>query len=121
MRFRRCPRGRASSWPRRRRSGGPGKYRGTCQRQDPASRPAHVRSPSGGRGEAAAAVQQSLLVTPPIDEVLRDRGLRATPQRLAVHRAVAESSGHPDAEEIWAAVRTELPNISLRTVYEVLH
>jgi Fur family peroxide stress response transcriptional regulator len=62
-----------------------------------------------------------LSVTPPIDEVLRDQGLKVTPQRLAVHRAVAESVGHPDAEEIWAAVRTELPNISLRTVYEVLH
>jgi Fe2+ or Zn2+ uptake regulation protein len=62
-----------------------------------------------------------LSVTPPIDEVLRDRGLKITPQRLAVHRAVASSVGHPDAEEIWATVRTELPNISLRTVYEVLH
>ena len=60
-------------------------------------------------------------MTPPIDEVLRERGLKITPQRLAVHRAVAESVGHPNAEEIWATVRTELPNISLRTVYEVLH
>jgi Fur family peroxide stress response transcriptional regulator len=62
-----------------------------------------------------------LSVTPPIDEVLREQGLKVTPQRMAVHRAVVESVGHPDAEEIWAAVRTELPNISLRTVYEVLH
>ncbi len=66
-------------------------------------------------------MQQSLSVTPPIDEVLREQGLKVTPQRMAVHRAVVESVGHPDAEEIWAAVRTELPNISLRTVYEVLH
>ena len=66
-------------------------------------------------------MQQSLSVTPPIEEVLRGRGLKVTPQRLAVHRAVAESVGHPDAEEIWATVRTELPSISLRTVYEVLH
>jgi len=62
-----------------------------------------------------------LSVTPPIEEVLRDRGLKVTRQRLAVHRAVAESVGHPDADEIWATVRTELPSISLRTVYEVLH
>ncbi len=60
-------------------------------------------------------------MAPPIDEVLRDRGLKVTPQRLAVHRAVAGSVGHPDAEEIWGTVRTELPSISLRTVYEVLH
>ena len=66
-------------------------------------------------------MQQSLSVKPPIDEVLRDRGLKVTPQRLAVHRAVAESVGHPDAEEIWNTVRGELPSISLRTVYEVLH
>jgi Fe2+ or Zn2+ uptake regulation protein len=60
-------------------------------------------------------------MTPPIDEVLRERGLKVTPQRLAVHRAVSQSVGHPDAEEIWASVRAELPSISLRTVYEVLH
>jgi len=66
-------------------------------------------------------VQQSLSVTPAIDEALRERGLKVTPQRLAVHRAVMESVGHPDAAEIWTAVRREQPNISLRTVYEVLH
>ena len=60
-------------------------------------------------------------MTPPIDEVLRERGLKVTPQRLAVHRAVTTSVGHPDAEQIWATVRTEMPSISLRTVYEVLH
>ena len=57
----------------------------------------------------------------PIADVLRTRGLKVTPQRLAVHRVVAASVGHPDAEEVWAAVRLEQPTISLRTVYEVLH
>ena len=57
----------------------------------------------------------------PIVDLLRARGLKVTPQRLAVHRVVRASVGHPDAEEVWAAVRLEQPTISLRTVYEVLH
>ena len=52
--------------------------------------------------------------------MLRERGLKVTPQRVAVHRAIVTSAGHPDAEAIWATVRAELPSISLRTVYEVL-
>ena len=56
-----------------------------------------------------------------IADVLRARGLKVTPQRLAVHRVVLSSVGHPAAEEVWAAVRLEQPTISLRTVYEVLH
>ena len=56
-----------------------------------------------------------------VAERWRSRGLKVTPQRLAVHRVVAASVAHPDAEEVWVAVRRELPSISLRTVYEVLH
>ena len=60
-------------------------------------------------------------MTSSIVDLLRARGLKVTPQRLAVHRAVRDSVGHPDAEQVWAAVRLEQPTISLRTVYEVLH
>jgi Fe2+ or Zn2+ uptake regulation protein len=53
--------------------------------------------------------------------VLRRRGLRATPQRRAVIEAVHTAGGHVTAESVFERVRTELPTISLKTVYETLH
>jgi Fe2+ or Zn2+ uptake regulation protein len=51
----------------------------------------------------------------------RSRGLKATPQREAVFRALVDQVDHPTAESIHAAVTAELPNVSLRTVYQVLN
>lgn len=50
---------------------------------------------------------------------LRSRGRRVTRQRLAVLNAV-ERSPHSVAEEIAAAVRTDLPDITVQSVYVVL-
>ena len=54
-------------------------------------------------------------------EVCRSRGLRITPQRLAVFRVLAESDSHPSVEAVWDDVRADLPTVSLKTVYEALH
>lgn len=54
-------------------------------------------------------------------EVLRRRGLRATPQRRAIIDAVRTAGGHVTAESVFDLVRTDLPTISLKTVYETLH
>lgn len=51
---------------------------------------------------------------------LRDLGLRITPQRLAILEVLAESEGHPGAEEIYAAVRERFPTTSIATVYKTL-
>lgn len=74
-----------------------------------------------GRERTAEAAAHGSGADCDIEARLRRRGLKPTPQRLAVHRVVVASVRHPDAEEVWAGVRAELPNISLRTVYEVLH
>src|SRR5437762_2726968 len=51
----------------------------------------------------------------------RAAGLALTPQRLAVFRHLADvSPGHPSADELHAAVRRELPTLSLATVYKTL-
>jgi Fe2+ or Zn2+ uptake regulation protein len=50
----------------------------------------------------------------------RARGLKLTPQRNAVFRALDGNVSHPTAEAVHAAVVAELPNVSLRTVYSVL-
>jgi len=43
-----------------------------------------------------------------------------TPQRLAIFRRLAETDCHPSAEELYAAVRREMPTLSLATVYKTL-
>jgi Fe2+ or Zn2+ uptake regulation protein len=59
-----------------------------------------------------------------IDEQLtgkrRDRGLRVTPQRLVIHRALCGHSQHMTAEQLLASVSDVLPGTSLPTVYSTL-
>lgn len=51
---------------------------------------------------------------------LRENGHRYTDQRAAVFRLVARSKVHPTAEDVFLSVRTEVPGISLATVYKNL-
>ena len=49
--------------------------------------------------------------------VLKDRGLKATPQRVAVLRELGKKT-HPTMEEMYNGIREENPTISLATVYK---
>ena len=51
---------------------------------------------------------------------LQENGHRYTDQRAAVFRLVASSRVHPTAEDVFLGVRTEVPGISLATVYNSL-
>ena len=51
----------------------------------------------------------------------RARGLKVTPQRVAVFAALEGNDQHPSAEAVFAIVREEMPTISLRTVYQTLN
>ena len=51
---------------------------------------------------------------------LQENGHRYTDQRAAVFRLVAHSRVHPTAEDVFLGVRTEVPGISLATVYKSL-
>jgi Fur family peroxide stress response transcriptional regulator len=53
-------------------------------------------------------------------DTLRGHGLRATPQRLAVHGALRDLGRHATAEEVLARVHGRLPGVSLPTVYAAL-
>lgn len=46
-------------------------------------------------------------------EILRDKGLKVTPQRLAVYQALAGTREHPSAEAIYEKVRQDHPTIIL--------
>jgi Fur family peroxide stress response transcriptional regulator len=50
----------------------------------------------------------------------RERGIRVTPQRLAVYRTLAQDLSHPSADTVHGRLRQELPTLSLATVYRVL-
>ena len=51
---------------------------------------------------------------------LADSGLRATPQREVVFNVLLNKRDHPTADEVYARVRSEMPSISLATVYNCL-
>ena len=56
-----------------------------------------------------------------LTEQFRRGGLKVTPQRQAIFRALAGSTDHPTAESVYALVSAEMPTISLRTVYQTLN
>ena len=51
---------------------------------------------------------------------LEESGQRFTEQRAAVYRYLAITDVHPTADEVFLAVRSGLPGISLATVYKSL-
>lgn len=61
---------------------------------------------------------------PKVEEVLREaleaNGQRYTEQRAAVYRHLLSTESHPTADEVFTAVRAEIPDISLATVYKAL-
>jgi len=51
---------------------------------------------------------------------LRRRGLRVTPQRMVIHRALCSEAQHMTAEQLLEKVSDVLPGVSLPTVYATL-
>ena len=52
-------------------------------------------------------------------QVLRDKNIKVTPQRLSVYMAF-NGKGHLSADEVYQKARKKVPAISLGTVYSVL-
>lgn len=53
-------------------------------------------------------------------EALEAKGQRFTDQRAAVYRFLLATTDHPTADEVFTAVRAEIADISLATVYKAL-
>ncbi len=51
---------------------------------------------------------------------LQEKGLKVTPQRVAIYEAIVTLSNHPTAENVIEYIKTNHPNISVGTVYKVL-
>jgi len=55
-----------------------------------------------------------------ISNALNSHGLKVTPQRIAVYRALLQLNNHPDTDQIIAKVTLENPTISSGTIYKTL-
>ncbi len=56
-----------------------------------------------------------------ICDKLHNSGLRVTPQRLWVYEYLEKYKTHPDAEEVYEAMKKEQNSITRATVYNVLN
>lgn len=52
-----------------------------------------------------------------ITALFREKGLRATPQRIAVYKYLFDNRIHPDVEQIYSSVVKANPSFSRTTVY----
>lgn len=55
-----------------------------------------------------------------IGKILTEKGLKVTPQRVAVLGYMRSTKDHPTSENVFAEVRKAFPNISLATIYNTL-
>ena len=59
--------------------------------------------------------------TKTIVKTLREHGLRVTPQRISVYEYLIHNKTHPDAEEIYNALRLADSTVTRATVHNNLH
>ncbi len=53
-------------------------------------------------------------------QILREKGLKVTPQRIAVYNMLLHTHEHPNAETIYRTLEATNPTMSLATVYKTL-
>jgi Fe2+ or Zn2+ uptake regulation protein len=56
-----------------------------------------------------------------LTELFRTQGLRVTPQRQAIFRLLHGNDRHPTVDSLYDSARSEMPTISLKTVYQTVH
>lgn len=52
--------------------------------------------------------------------LFKQKGLKATPQRLAIFKYLINNHTHPSAEDVFLEIKKDLPTISQGTVYKTL-
>ena len=55
-----------------------------------------------------------------LSQLLRERGMRVTSQRLLIDRALRDHGGHLTAEQVHQLVEPVLPGVTQQTVYSTL-
>lgn len=55
-----------------------------------------------------------------VTSLLRDKGFKVTPQRLAIYNTLQHTKAHPSAEMIFNELQPLYPTMSLATVYKTI-
>lgn len=55
-----------------------------------------------------------------VPQILKNVGLRVTPQRDAILSHILKNRGHMTADDIYRSIQNVLPNLSVSTVYNTL-
>lgn len=55
-----------------------------------------------------------------IRQIISEKGLKVTPQRVAILEAVIQLHNHPTAENVAEYIRPHFPHIAVGTIYKVL-
>lgn len=63
---------------------------------------------------------KAMLKPKEVTALLRERGFKVTPQRLAVYDVLSHTAEHPNAEMIYRQLQPYYPTMSLATVYKAL-
>lgn len=81
------------------------------------------RAPAGSSPRVAAREEARSASEERIHRMLsgvRAAGLKLTPQRVAIVRAIADDPTHPTAQEIFDRLQSTMPTMSFATVYNTL-
>lgn len=54
-------------------------------------------------------------------DLFRENGFKVTTQRLAIYKYIKSRKDHPTTEQIYEALKSDHPTISLGTIYKTLH
>ncbi|ALA59420.1 Fur family transcriptional regulator [Nitrospira moscoviensis] len=60
------------------------------------------------------------VTTAHLQQRFQEKGLKLTPQRLAIYQMLMNTEAHPTADDIYHAVKPTFPMLSLNTVYYTL-
>ncbi|MEX5285267.1 Fur family transcriptional regulator [Selenomonas sputigena] len=60
------------------------------------------------------------MVMQEVTTLLREKGFKVTPQRLAVYDVLCHTTAHPTADMIYSELQPTYPTMSLATVYKTL-
>ncbi|WP_019552031.1 transcriptional regulator PerR [Propionispira raffinosivorans] len=55
-----------------------------------------------------------------VTALLREKGFKVTPQRLAIYNVLSNTTEHPSAEMIFSKLQEFYPTMSLATVYKTI-
>jgi Fe2+ or Zn2+ uptake regulation protein len=59
--------------------------------------------------------------TEQLTDLFREQGLRVTPQRQMIFGLLQANDSHPTVESLYERARSEMPTMSLKTVYQTVH